>query len=227
MMRGKIQLLRRRFSRGFDYTNDLPAADQLPAILAGAPYPGPIVADYVLTNQRQDQYESAEISLGQPLNGRFQWMVSYTRSRAASNAVIERSVDQSLSVASDTCPLPWDAPNRLLSWGYLPAWSKNWSLGYMLDWHTGFPFSIEDDYGQLVGTVDERRLPRYFELNLFLERIVSVRGYRLGLRGGLNNITGHFNPTLVNSVTGSPAFLSEYNGQPRALNFQVRLFDRR
>jgi hypothetical protein len=136
-------------------------------------------------------------------------------------------VDQPLGVASDTGPLPWDAPNRLLSWGYLPAWSKNWSVGYMLDWHAGLPFSIQDDFGQLVGSVDGKRFPEFFELNWFLERILSVRGYRLGLRGGINNITGHFNPTLVNNVVGSPTYLSEYNGQPRSLNFQVRLIDRR
>jgi len=227
LMRVKIELLRRRFTRGFDYTNALPVAQQFPAVLAGAPNPGPITADYLLTNQRQDHYDSAEISIGQPLNGRFQWLVSYTRSSAESNAVIERSIDQPLTVASDTGPLPWDAPNRLLSWGYLPTWKKNWSLGYMLDWHSGLPFSIQDNYGQLVGTVDSKRLPQFFELNVFLERLLTIRGYRLGVRGGLNNVTGHFNPTLVDNVAGSPIFLSEYNGQPRALNFQVRLIDHR
>lgn len=120
-----------------------------------------------------------------------------------------------------------DAPNRLLSWGYLPTWSKSWSVGYLLDFHTGLPFSIQDQYGQLMGGVDSRRLPAYFELNLFLERILSVRGYRLALRGGFNNITGHFNPTVVDTVVGGATFLREYNGQPRALNFQVRFVGRR
>lgn len=225
LLRTKLSLLRRRFTGGFDFTNNLPAIEQLPAVLAGAPNPGPIAADYVLSNQRQDQYDSAEISLGQPLNGRFQWMVSYTRSRAESNAVIERSVDQPLGVAADTGPLPWDAPNRLLSWGYVPVWRKDWALGFMLDWHTGLPFSIQDPYGQLIGTVDEKRFPQYFDLNLFLERVVTVRKYRLALRGGFNNVTGHFNPTLVNNVLGGTTYLAEYNGQPRALIFQVRLLD--
>ena len=154
-------------------------------------------------------------------------MVSYTHSLAESNAVIERTVDQPLSVSADTGPLPWDAPNRLLSWGYLPAWSKSWSLGYMLDFHTGLPFSIQDQYGQLMGAVDGRRLPAYFELNLFLERILSVRGYRLALRAGFNNVTGHFNPTVVDNVIGGATFLREYNGQPRSLYFQIRYLGRR
>jgi hypothetical protein len=227
LLQAKVDLLRRRFSRGFDYTNDLPLAEQLPAILTGVPNPGALTADYVLTNQRQDQYDSVEISLGQQLKGRFQWMVSYMRSRAESNAVIERTVDQPLSVSADTGPLPWDAPNRLLSWGYLPAWSKRWSFAYMLDWHTGLPFSVQDAYGQLAGAVDSKRFPEYFELNVFLERILSYRGYRLALRAGINNLTGHFNPTLVDNVLGGATYLAEFNGQPRALNFQVRLLSRR
>ena len=68
MLRGKIRLVRRRFSRGFDYTGSLPPEDQLAAILAGAPNPGPITEDYALTNQRQDSYDSAEVTFGQPLN---------------------------------------------------------------------------------------------------------------------------------------------------------------
>ncbi|HEY6347520.1 MAG TPA: carboxypeptidase regulatory-like domain-containing protein [Bryobacteraceae bacterium] len=223
----KLQLLRRRFSDGFDYTNNLPAVEQLPAILAGAPNPGAVIADYVLDNQRQDHYDSAEVSFGQPLKGRFQWMVSYTRSSAESNAVIQRSVDQPLSVTANTGPLPWDAPNRLLSWGYLPIWKKDWSLAYMLDWHTGLPFSIQDPYGELVGTVDAMRFPEFFELNAFIERFLSVRGHLLALRGGLNNLTGHFNPAIVDNVAGGATYLREYNGQPRSLNFQVRLLDHR
>jgi hypothetical protein len=168
-----------------------------------------------------------EIALRQPLRGRFEWMVSYTRSRAESNAVIERTVDQPLSVSADTGPLPWDAPNRLLSWGYLPAWSKSWAFAYLLDWHSGLPFSIQDPYGQLVGLVDDRRFPQFFELNLFVERILSYRGYRVALRAGFNNITGHFNPTLVDNVLGGSTYLLEYGGQPRALNFQLRFLGHR
>jgi hypothetical protein len=225
LLRAKVELLRRRFSDGFDYVNTLASTETFAAVLAGAPNPGPIVSDYLLTNQRQDHYESVEISLGQPARGRFQWMVSYTRSHADSNAVIERTVDQPLSISANSGPLPWDAPNRLLSWGYLPAWSKSWSFAYMVDLHTGLPFSIQDPYGELVGPVDSRRFPQYFELNLFLERILSVRHYRLALRAGFNNVTNHFNPTVVDNVLGGATYLREYNAQPRALYFQVRFLE--
>lgn len=226
-LQAKVELLRRSSTRGFDYTNNLPAAEQLPAILAGAPNPGSVTADYVLTNQREDQYDSVEFALRQSLRGRFEWMVSYTWSRAETNAVIQQTVDQPLSVSANTGPLPWDAPNRLLSWGYLPTWSKSWAVAYMVDWHTGLPFSVQDPYGQLVGAVDGRRFPQFFELNLVLERIVSYRGYRVALRAGFNNITGHFNPTIVDNVLGGATYLREYGGQARALNFQLRFLGHR
>jgi hypothetical protein len=227
MMQAKIQLLRRRSTNGFDYVNELSATQQLPAILAGAPNPGQVAADYVLTNQRQDQYDSVEIALRQPLKGRFEWMVSYTRSRAVSNAVIERTVDQPLGTSVNNGPLPWDAPNRLLSWGYLPAWGRSWAIAYLLDWHSGLPFSIQDPYGQLAGAVDDHRFRQFFELNLFLERQLSVRGYRVAVRAGFNNITGHANANVVDNVIGGPSFLRQYGGQARSLNFRFRFLGHR
>ena len=227
LLQAKLQLLRRRSSRGFAYENNLSAAYQLPAILAGARNPGPLTVDYVLTNQRQDQYDSVEISLRQPLKGRFEWMVSYTRSRAVSSAVVERTIDQPLSVTGNGGPLPWDAPNRLLSWGYLPAWGRSWAIAYMLDWHSGLPFSIQDPYGQLAGNADDHRFRQFFELNLFVERQLSVFGYRVALRGGFNNITGHSNPNVVDNVVGAPMFLRQYGGQARALNFRLRFLGHR
>jgi hypothetical protein len=226
LIEAKVQLLRRVSSNGFDYLNSLPVSEQLPAILAGAPNPGPLTAAYVLTNQRQDQYDSVEIAVRQPLKGRFEWMASYTRSRALSNAVMERTIDQPLGITADTGPLPWDAPNRFLSWGYVPVWRKNWAIAYLVDWHSGFPFSIQDQYGQLAGNVDDHRFPTFFELNLYVERQITFRGYRVALRAGLNNLTGHFNSIVVDNVLGGPTFLREYGGQGRTANFRLRFLGR-
>src|SRR5580692_1675994 len=93
--------------------------------------------------------------------------------------------------------------------GYLPTWWQKWAVAYLLDWHSGFPFSLQDQYGQLVGAVDDQRVHQYFELNLFVERELVVRTYRLALRVGFNNITGHFNPTVVENVVGGSTFLEE------------------
>jgi len=222
-MQARLQLLRRRSTDGFNYQTSLPASQQLPAILAGTPNPGPLTAVYQLNNDRQDKYDSAEISVRQPLFGRFEWMFSYTRSRALSNAVVDRAIDQPLVVVNNSGSLPWDAPNRVVSWGYLPVFRKNWALAYLLDWHTGLPFSVQDQYGQLVGAADDHRFAQFFELNLFAERQFTLRGYSLALRGGFNNITGHQNANVVDNVVGGPTYLHEYGGQARAINFRLRL----
>jgi hypothetical protein len=221
-VQAKVQLLRRHSDRGFDYESNLPTQEQLPAILDGDPNPGPITALYELSNDRQDRYDSVEISLRQPLKGRFEWMASYTHGSAVSNAVLDRSIDQPLAVANNTGPLPWDAPNRALTWGYVPTFWKHWALAYLLDWHTGFPFSVQDQYGDLVGNADGHRLAQFFELNLFIERGITLRGYLLALRGGFNNITGHQNPNVVENVIGGSTYLHETGGQSRAVNFSVR-----
>jgi hypothetical protein len=226
LIQGKIQLLRRHSTRGFSYVNDLEANGGLPAGLNLPTVLVPLGAIYELTNQREDTYDSVEVAVRQPLKGRYEWMVSYTRSRALSNAVLEHSIDQPVVVADNSGPLPWDAPNRLLSWGYLPTWWKNWAVSYLLDSHSGFPFSVQDQYGQLVGIVDDHRLKQFFELNLFVERQLVLRGYRLAVRSGFNNITGHFNPNIVDNVVGGPTYLREYGGQSRALNFQLRYLGR-
>ena len=228
-IQAKVQWLRRRSTDGFDYQNSLPSSEQLPAILAGAPNPGTLAAQYTLSNGRQDQYDSAEITLRQPLRGRYEWMVSYTRSRAQSNAVMERTIDQPLGISLNNGPLPWDAPNRFLSWGYLPAIGigKSWAIAYLLDWHTGLPFSIQDQFGQLAGAVDDHRFRRFFELNFFVERQLSVNGYRIALRAGFNNITGHSNPNVVDNVLGGPSYLRMYGGQARSLNFRFRFLGHR
>ena len=218
----KVQLLKRRSYNGFDYESNVPASEQLPAILAGAPNPGPLMAVYQLNNDRQDKFDSAEISIRRPLKGRYEWMVSYTRSHSLSNVVLDRNIDQPLAVANDVGPLPWDAPNRLVNWGYLPTLWKNWSLAYLLDWHSGFPFSVQDQYGNLIGSADNHRFVQFFELNLFAEREIAVRGYVALLRGGFNNITGHQNSTVVDNVVGGPNFLHESGGQARAFAFSMR-----
>jgi hypothetical protein len=226
LIQAKIQLLRRRSTDGFSYANVLGPNGGLPGGIDYTGLPVQLAAVYALTNQRQDHYDSVELSVRQPLKGRYEWMLSYTRSRALSNAVLEHSIDQPLAVSDNSGALPWDAPNRLLSWGYLPTWWKNWAIAYLLDWHSGFPFSVQDQYGQLAGAVDDHRFHDFFELNFFVERQMTVRGYRIALRGGFNNITGHSNPNVVDNVVGGPTYLQQYGGQSRALNFRLRYLGR-
>src|ERR1700729_2992383 len=110
-------------------------------------------------------------------------MASYTRSRAFSNAVFDPNSPEPLQVLASPVPMPWNAPNRLLAWAYLPLPWKNWAVSVLADMRSGFPFSVRDQSGLIVGAVNSYRYPLNFDLNLAIERMVAIHGYRFALRG--------------------------------------------
>jgi len=75
-----------------------------------------------------------------------------------------------------------------------------------------------------VGAVDSYRNPLHLDLNLAIERTVTVRGYRFALRGGMDNLTDRANPTAVNNVTGTPQFLQSLDDEGRHFVVRVRFF---
>jgi Carboxypeptidase regulatory-like domain/TonB-dependent Receptor Plug Domain len=215
--------LRRRGTDGFAFINTL-APDAPPSLL---PLPN---ADsggiYQLTNLRRDNYDSVVLSVRQTLSGQFEWMASYTRSRALSNAVLDPNSAQPLQVLPNLVPMPWDAPNRFLAWGYLPLPWKNWAISALADLRTGFPFSVRDPSGLVEGAVDSYRFPLNFDLNIAIERMFTFRGYRFALRGGMDNVTNQPNPTAVNNVTGAPQFLQFLGHEGRHFVVRIRFFGR-
>jgi hypothetical protein len=206
---GTLNYLRRRGDDGFTYLNS------------------PLNPDiYTLTNARRDSYDAVQLIVHETLAEQFEWMASYTRSHAESNAVLDLSVDQPLQVANNLGPMPWDAPNRFLGWAYLPLPRKNYSIAVLADARTGYPFSVQDQYGNIVGAVDSHRYPFNFDLNIFVERRFTLRGYRLGLRAGFDNITNSRNPTAVYNVAGSTQYLTFLGNEGRHAEVRIRFFGR-
>jgi hypothetical protein len=215
--------LRRRGTDGFAFINTL-APNAPPSLL---PLPnGEAGGIYQLTNLRRDDYDSIAISIRQTLSGQYEWMASYIHSRAFSDAVIDPNSPVPLQVLPSLAPMPWDAPNRLLAWGYLPLPWKNWAISVLADMRTGFPFSVREQSGLVVGAVDSYRYPLNFDLNLAIERMVTLHGYRFALRGGIDNITNQANPTAVNNVTGAPQFLQFLGDEGRHFVVRIRFFGR-
>jgi hypothetical protein len=218
-----LDYLRRRGGTGFTYVN---------TTIGGLPAPplqeGPVESGiYALTNSRRDRYDSIQITVRQRLSGQFEWMASYTRSRAVSSAVLDLSMDQPFQVLDNLGPLPWDAPNRFLAWAYLPVpRTKNWAIALLCEAHDGFPFSVVDETGRVVGGVDAHRYPVKFDLNVHIERRFTFYGYRLALRAGFNNITDHANPSAVNNTLGAPNYLQFLDHEGRHLVVRIRVFGR-
>ncbi len=223
----KVEAARRTGDRGLTFAS----AGPQPAYPsgAGAP-PGDFI--YQLGNTRRDRYYALDISLRHTFAGRYEWFAGYTRSRSWTSAAVQYSLENPIFAPQMGGPLGWDAPNRFHTWGWLPLpnrglprllrfITRDTTAAYLMEYRTGFPFSVVDQQGVQVGPPGSMRYPYYFNINLQLERRFKVFRYLWAWRFGYDNITNNHNPNAVNNVTGTPAFLTYARGQARA--FAVRL----
>jgi hypothetical protein len=179
-------------------------------------------AIYRMGNGRRDEYDSLEVTLRQTVRKQYEWLASYTRSRAYSNAVADVAVADPIIVSSNVGPMPWDAPNRFIGWGRLPLPRLKWAAAFLCEWRTGFPFSVTSSEGVTVGAFNSLRYADYFALNLHGERRFVFRKQQWEFRGGFNNISNRRNPNEVVNNQDSPNFLHFYGGGHRTLNFRIR-----
>jgi hypothetical protein len=180
---------------------------------------------YELLSVQNSRYDSVMISAEKKFAQNHEILVSYTRSRAQSNAVLDFSLANPTLAQQGGGPLPWDVPNHLISWGWLPI-TKKIDFAYSLDWHTGFPFSVVNQTQQIVGTLNSHRFPDYFALNLHVERRFRFHGYEFAVRVGSNNITNSRNPVVVNNNIDSLHFLTFSSFQKRAFTGRIRFLGR-
>ncbi len=128
-------------------------------------------------------------------------------------------------------PLPWDTPNRVLSWGWLPflapGFKKSWDLVYSLDWHSGFPYTTINAGYQVVGEPGSRRFPNYLSFSPGLEWRFHFRGSYFGLRGVMENATSAGDFLVVNNVVDSPQYGTFSEPVGRALTARIRLIGSR
>jgi hypothetical protein len=181
---------------------------------------------FILRNERRDRFHAVRVTVQRAFKDGYSVMVSYSRSAARSNAVFDFSLDNPIFSSMTDGRLPWDAPDRLISWGWLPFFKK-FDLAYALDWRSGYPFSVVNQEQRVLGAPNSRRLPAYFSLNLHAERRVHLLGFQWALRAGFNNITNRRNASDVNNNTDSPKFLALTGIQGRAFVGRVRFLGRK
>jgi hypothetical protein len=182
---------------------------------------------FLLNNSRRDRYSYLEWTLSRTFAGKYPWLMSYARSSARSSAVLDFSPENPVFGRQGGGPLDWDLPNRLISWGLVPApFLEKYNLAYFLEWHSGFPFTSVNEMQQLIGAPNSRRFPDYFSANLHVERRLRFGGREWALRAGFNNLTGHHNPMSVNNNIDSPDFGTFSGGQGRVFTGRIRLLGR-
>jgi len=206
-----------------------------------APLAGPALFEgtvFQLRNQRRERYDAVDFSIRRTFAGQFEWFLGYTRSSTRSNAAVDYSLENPVFAAQAPGPFAWDAPNRVHMWGWVPLpkrvlparfeWVfRNTTAAYLAEYRTGFPFSVVDEQGFLVGQPNGHRYPDYFNINLHLERRFRALHYLWAWRFGYNNLTGNLNPNVVDNIEGTPKFLTYGRGQARAFSVRLRLLGRK
>lgn len=192
----------------------------------------------LLKNAGNSRYREFQVSARYRLQEKHHLFMAYVRSRAVGdlndfnshfgnvrNAVI-RPNQHSLQ--------PYDAPNRLLFWGDIGL-PKQITMTPVVDWRTGFPYSLLDENQNYVGERNRGgRFPAFFTLDLQVTKGLRVpipnwgvipakfRGKKYGGRVGIKlfNITNHWNPRDVQNNLDARDFGTFYNSVGRSIRLK-------
>ena len=182
---------------------------------------------FLLGHQKTDRYDGAQITLRKEFWHGYPMMLSYTRSRARSNESVDFGIDSFTTGAQVGGPVPWDAPNQVVSWGSMPLpsfWKfRKFDFAYSLLWRTGYPFATVNNFGVIVNPPGVFRLPEFFTLNPAIEKKFNFHGYRWALRAGIENVTGSSNAPSVDNNVDSPTFGEVFGQGRRTFNGRIRL----
>ena len=118
-------------------------------------------------------------------------------------------------------PARADTPHRLLARGRAMPF-QNWMFLGVLDWRTGFPYSVVDEALDFVGPRNSERFPNYFRLDLGVEHRFKIGKYRPWIGVRADNALNSFLPADVQANRSSPAFGNFYNTEYREFRIRVR-----
>ena len=179
----------------------------------------------LLDSSGRSRYREAEVS------------VAYTRTAASVNvSYVRASARNDLNALTnyfDTIlrpvigangygPAYADVPHRLFARGRLMPRS-HWLFSGVIDWRTGFPYSIVDEALELVGPRNTgSRFPNLVSLDVGVEHRFMWIKWKPWIGVRAYNALNSFQPSDVQANIGSPAFGSFYNSSLRQFRLQLR-----
>ena len=170
-----------------------------------------------LSNSGRDSYQEIQVA-GRYKLPRFLLNGSYVHSRAYGNlndpSLFFGSYPQAVIQPDARARLPFDATNRVLFWGDVEGPFKL-TLVPVYDLHTGFPYSVENQFREYVGPRDTRHYPRFSSFDLQMTRPIALhlgdRNLHMRVGGGVYNVFNHFNPRDVQNIQESSLYGEFFN----------------
>jgi hypothetical protein len=170
-----------------------------------------------LSNAGSESYREFHV-IGTYRQARFTLNGSYVHSRAYGNLndpfLFFGNYPQAVIQPDAQGRLSYDAPNRFLFWGDIAG---PWKLTIMpvFDVHTGFPYSVQNEYREYIGPRSSQRYPTFTSTDLQVTRPFTLHlGERqLKMRAGVTvfNLFNHNNPRDVQTIVQSANFNRFYN----------------
>jgi len=170
-----------------------------------------------LSNRGSDSYREFQVAARYQV-ARHVLNASYVRSRAFGDLndfnQFFGNLAQPVIQPNARGRLSFDAPNRFLFWGTLAA---RWKLTLVpvYEIHTGFPYSVENEFREYVGPRNVARFPRFSSFDLQITRPLTLHlgekhlHARVGM--GVFNLFNHFDPRDVQNNLASARFGQFFN----------------
>lgn len=186
---------------------------------------------YLLGNEGTSRYREFQLAARYRFQAHHDLFFAYTRSLAAGdlNTLNDYIGNLRSPVIRDNeySRLPFDAPNRFLSWGDIGLPFKLTATP-ALDWHTGFPYSLLNEDQNFIGKRNAAgRFPDFFSLDMQVTKgfTVPFRGKEYTARIGVKvfNITNHFNPRDVQNNIASAQPGAFYNSVSRTFRMKLEM----
>jgi hypothetical protein len=170
-----------------------------------------------LSNGGSDSYKEFQVTARYQLRGSV-FNASYIRSRAFGDLndfnQFFGTLAQPVIQLDARGRLPFDAPNRFLLWGTIAGpWKL--TLVPVYDLHTGFPYSVQNEFREYVGPRNVQRFPRFSSFDIQLTRPLAIHLHHKHLKAragiGIFNAFNHFNPRDVQTNLESAQFGGFFN----------------
>jgi hypothetical protein len=201
---------------------ELLARDQHHGLVWETLSPGQIGSGFLLQSSRRDRYRGATVSARHTFRNTAVLFASYTRSRASTDQVLDPVLGALYFAPQQSGPLSWDAPNRVTTWGSIPTPIWGILFSYLVDYHTGYPYSAINQQQFLVGAANSLRFPDYKSVSVALEKKFTFRSRVFAVRGSVINIFNSQNPDIVYNNVDAPNYGLFSGGQGRAVTARLR-----
>jgi hypothetical protein len=175
------------------------------AVLRVPDQSGPLVAESTGTS---DYYEQ-QFSVRRLFGGGQQVFASYVHSNGRGELNDFTSlfgfVDAPLLQPGALARLSTEATNRVIAWGTV---NLPWRivLSPVMEWRSGFPYSVVDEQYVYSETPNSRTFPAFFDVDLIAYKTVTVKKRSADLGVQIFNVTDHRNPRDVYAVSDAPKF---------------------